>query len=126
MIPPLRAISATVQVARLAAGKGTPKVYAPNTPSPLAPLPQPLWLPGFGAIGGKLYVVSGNNGTSELNTLYIYKSLVTAGAPGKRTDGSSGDRIVRCSAGSFISTAAVRAGIGWSALHNSSCVIVEP
>jgi hypothetical protein len=31
-----------------------------------------LVLPGFGAIGSKLYIASGNNGTSESNTLYIY------------------------------------------------------
>jgi hypothetical protein len=37
-----------------------------------APLPQALYLPGFGAINGKVYVAAGNNGSTELNTLYIY------------------------------------------------------
>ena len=37
-----------------------------------ASLPQALFLPGFGAINGKVYVASGNNGSVEVNTLYIY------------------------------------------------------
>ena len=35
-------------------------------------MPAALYLPGFGVINGKFYVASGNNGTTEVNTLYIY------------------------------------------------------
>src|SRR5262249_23331559 len=38
----------------------------------LAPMPQPLLGPGFGAIDGKLYIAGGFNGSVFLNTLYIY------------------------------------------------------
>ena len=35
-------------------------------------MPQALWVPGFGAINGKLYVAGGSDGVTQLNTLYIY------------------------------------------------------
>ena len=35
-------------------------------------MPAALYLPGFGVINGKFYVASGNNGSTEVNTLYIY------------------------------------------------------
>jgi len=52
----------------------TTRIYdiATNSWTTGAPLPQALFLPGFGAINGKVYVASGNSGAVELNTLYIY------------------------------------------------------
>ena len=35
-------------------------------------MPQALWVSGFGAIHGKLYVAGGSDGVTQLNTLYIY------------------------------------------------------
>jgi serine protease AprX len=45
---------------------------AANSWTTLAPMPQALWLHGFGAIHGKLYVAGGSDGHTQLNTLYIY------------------------------------------------------
>ena len=38
----------------------------------LAPIPEPLTLPGFGAISGKLYIAGGSGNAGYLDTLYIY------------------------------------------------------
>ena len=38
----------------------------------LAPMPEPLTLPGFGVINGKLYIAGGSGNAGYLDTLYIY------------------------------------------------------
>jgi N-acetylneuraminic acid mutarotase len=52
----------------------TLRIYdiASNSWTTGAPLPQALYLPGFGVINGKYYIAAGNTGSVELNTLYIY------------------------------------------------------
>src|SRR4030095_9910771 len=45
---------------------------AANSWTMLEPMPQALWVPGFGAINGKLYVAGGSDGVTQLNSLYIY------------------------------------------------------
>jgi N-acetylneuraminic acid mutarotase len=60
-------------------------------------MPQALWVQGFGAIHGKLYVAGGSDGVTPLNTLYIYdigSNTWTTGANLPAAAGAAGSAVL--------------------------------
>ena len=70
---------------------------AANSWTTLASMPQALWVQGFGAIHGKLYVAGGSDGVTPLNTLYIYdirSNTWTTGANLPAAAGAAGSAVL--------------------------------
>jgi N-acetylneuraminic acid mutarotase len=70
---------------------------AANSWTTLAPMPKALWVQGFGAIHGKLYVAGGSDSVNPLNTLYIYdirSNTWTTGANLPAAAGAAGSAVL--------------------------------